>query len=382
MATSKGTGGESKAGLIPSAVAALALVKASREISNGPEPPAVAGREGAPRFESVPEPDGGFKKLLWRFDRLQRAHPALGFPIAVFKKFGQDKGAFMSALVAYFGFFSVFPLMMAFTSVVGFVVPDPEDQMRLADEAANQMPVVGGTIQSRAGSLEGSVWVVIIGLAVALWSGLRIVDAMQNAMNTVWDMPTYARPKIAERRLRSLTMLFLLGGGIIGSVAVSSLATYVDVIPGAGKAAIWAGSAAVSIGLYWLAYQLLTDLKIPWRTLLPSAIVGGLCWWGIQTFGSPLIARQKSSAGDAYGPFAEIIALLFFLYLAALLSILAAEISVVKSRKLWPRGLVKGDFTDADIEAFVLAAAATRQDRQYEVVLRPPVDQPDEPHRL
>lgn len=382
MAAGKGRGGDGKAGIIPSAVAALALVKASREISTDRTASASDDADRAPRFASVPEPDGGGKKLLWRFDRFQREHVVLAFPIAMFKKFGQDKGAFLAALVAYFGFFSVFPLMMAFTSVVGFVVDDPDDQQRLADEAANQIPVVGSVIQDNAGTLEGSVWVVVIGLAVALWSGLRIVDAMQNAMNTVWDMPPYARPNTAERRLRSFAMLFLLGGGIISSIVVSSLATYVDVIPGAGKVAIWAGSAAVSITVFWLAYQLLTDMDIPWMRLLPGAIVGGLCWWALQTFGSPLISRQQQGAGDTYGPFAAIIALLFFLYLAALLSILAAEISVVSYRKLWPRSLVKGDFTDADIAAFELAAASTRQDPQYEVVLRPPTGEPEAPHEV
>lgn len=366
-------GSETRAGLIPSAVAALALVKASREISERPlERDDQRDADASPNFEPPPEPDSGFKKVLWRADRFQRGHPVLGFPIAVFKKFGQDRGAFLAALVAYFGFFSVFPLMMAFTSIVGFVVDDPDDQQRLADEAADQIPVVGQDIQRVAGSLEGSVVVVVVGLAVALWSGLRIVDAMQNAMNTVWDVPEYEHPKTAERRLRSFGMLLLLGGGIVSSIVVSSLATYVDVIPGAGKVAIWAGSAGVSIVLFWLAYQLLTDTDLPWMALLPGAIFGGLCWWALQTFGSQLIARQQESAGEAYGQYAAIIALLFFLYLAALLSILGAVINVVRYRRLWPRSIVKGDFTGADIEAFGLAAAATRQDRQYEVVLRTP----------
>lgn len=311
--------------------------------------------------------EGTIERLKRRLDRYQRAHPPVAFPLAVVKKFGEDKAGYLAALVAYFGFFSVFPLMLAFTSILGFVVTDPDDQRRFSDAAADQIPVVGDTIRDAAGQLEGSVIAVVVGLLVALWSGLRIVDAMQNALNDVWDLPRVARPKLAARRIRGLLMLMLIGGGLVGSIAASNVAAFVDVIPGIGKLAIWAASALVSIVLYLLAFQLLTEAELPWRDLWPGAIFGGLCWWGLQTFGSAYIIRQQESAGETYGQFASIIALMAFLFVAAQLSIVGAEISAVKSRKLWPRSLVKGDFTEADLVAFEQLAASTRQDESYEI---------------
>jgi hypothetical protein len=56
-----------------------------------------------------------------------------------------------------------------------------------------------------------------------------------------------------------------------------------------------------------------------------------------------------------------------FLFLAAQLSILGAEIGVVKSRKLWPRSFIRGDLTDADLAAFKYLAASTQQDENYEI---------------
>ena len=137
--------------------------------------------------------------------------------------------------LAYFGFFSIFPLMLAFTSVLGFVITDPDDQRKFSDAAADQIPVVGDTIRNTAGELEGSVVAIVVGLVLALWAGLRIVDAMQNSMNDVWDLPRIARPKLVERRLRGVLMLGLIGGGLVGSIAASNVATFADVIPGAGK---------------------------------------------------------------------------------------------------------------------------------------------------
>ena len=342
-------------------------VKSMSEPAPTTEPPPGTVSAGV-AAEAAPS---GFKRLLRDFDLYQRQRPWAGFPLGVVKKFTEDRAGYLASLVAYFGFFSLFPLMLAFTSVLGFVITDPDEQREFSDAAADQIPVVGDTIRNTAGQLEGSVIAIIIGLGIALWSGLRIVDAMQNALNDVWDLPRIARPKLLKRRIKGVLMLGLIGGGLIGSIAASNVASLVDVIPGAGKLAIWAGSAFVSVLLYLFAFQLLTDVKLPWRDLWPGAIFGGIAWWALQTFGSAYIISQQQSAGETYGQFAAIIALLAFLFLAAQLSILGAEISVVKARRLWPRSFTKGDFTAADLAAFEYLAASTQQDENYEIVVRP-----------
>lgn len=368
----KQAGSKKSSGVLPY-VLALAVVAAAivRDAMTGRQ---ATGREDRP-VEPVPvtssESEGTVKRLLHRLDRYQRARPWLAFPFGVVKKFAGDKAGYLAALVAYFGFFSLFPLMLAFTSILGFVVTDPQDQREFSDAAADQIPVVGDIIRDTAGSLEGSVIAIVIGLALALWSGLRIVDAMQNAMNDVWDLPRVVRPKLLERRLKGFLMLLVIGGGLVGSIVASNVAAFVDAIPGGGKVAIWAGTALISVLLYLVGYQLLTDAKLPWRDLWPGALFGGISWWALQTFGSAYITSQQASAGETYGQFASIIALFAFLFVAAQLSIVGAEISVVRARKLWPRSLVKGEVTEADLRAFEDLAASTLQDENYEVIVRP-----------
>jgi YihY family inner membrane protein len=317
--------------------------------------------------ELPPPRPGVVARVRWWVDRAQRAHPALGFPVAVMKKFGEDHAGNLAALVAYFGLLSLFPLMVVFTSVLGFVVTDPEDQRRFSDAAADQIPVVGNTIRDTAGRLEGSVPAIVIGIAFALWAGLRIVDAMQNALLAAWQRPAAGRPRLLERRLRGLAMLLVIGGGLVASIVASSVATLVDVIPGSGRLAIWTASALVSVLMYCLSFQLLTDERLPVRHLLPGATFGGLGWWALQTFGSPYVIRQQESAGETYGQFASIIALSAFLFVAAQLSIIGAEICAVKAHRLWPRSLTKDNFTAADIEVFERLARSTRQNAAYEV---------------
>jgi uncharacterized BrkB/YihY/UPF0761 family membrane protein len=166
-------------------------------------------------------------------------------------------------------------------------------------------------------------------------------------------------------------MLGLIGGGLVASIAASNLAAFLAVIPGAGKVGIWAASALVSILLYLLSFQLLTDARIPWKDLWPGAVFSGIAWWALQTFGSAYIVAQQQSAGETYGQFASIIALMAFLFLAAQFSILGAEINVVRARHLWPRSLVPGTFTEADLAAFRNLAASTQQDPNYEIRIEP-----------
>ncbi len=51
-------------------------------------------------------------QTLGRLDRYQREHPWLGLPLAVFAKFVDDRGPQLAALITYYGFLSLFPLLL------------------------------------------------------------------------------------------------------------------------------------------------------------------------------------------------------------------------------------------------------------------------------
>src|SRR5947209_2467494 len=70
--------------------------------------------------------------LFARLDRWQQRHRRIAFVVAVVKKFGDDRAGNLAALVAYFLFFSLFPLMLVFTTLIGFVLagrPDLQQQV-------------------------------------------------------------------------------------------------------------------------------------------------------------------------------------------------------------------------------------------------------------
>ncbi len=129
-----------------------------------------------------------------RLDGAQRRHPVLGFPLAVVYKFVDDQGGYLAALITYYGFLSLFPLLLLLTSVLGFVLGgDAYLQQRVLNSTLSQFPVIGSQLGDPKG-LRGSGAGLVIGLLGAVYGGLGVAQAGQNAMNTAWHVPRNNRP--------------------------------------------------------------------------------------------------------------------------------------------------------------------------------------------
>ena len=238
------------------------------------------------------------------------------------------------------------------TSVLGFVLRGNEDlQRRIVDSTVAQLPVVGTQISDNVGSLRGSAIAIVIGLAGAVWAGLGVVQAMEKAMNSVWDVPIKERPNAVEARLRALLMLMVFGVAMIVTTVVASLSTAAQTFEPFDAVVAAIGSVVVNTLIYLTAFKVLTDRPLGWRELLPGAVVGGVAFTVLQLAGGAVVGRNVQGASDTYGTFAVVIGLLTWLYLLAQVSVAAAEVNVVASRRLWPRGLDPGDLTPADHRA-------------------------------
>ena len=153
----------------------------------------------------------------------------MGFLVAVGKKFADDQAGNLAALVSYYLFFSIFPLLLVFTTVVGLVAEsDPDRQAQLLDSALANFPLVGDQIRGNIGEIEGNGFTLAIGLLVALWGGMAALGAMQNAMNSIWDVPLRDRPSFVQQRLRSLGMLLTLALAVALSTIVGGLVSAAD----------------------------------------------------------------------------------------------------------------------------------------------------------
>jgi YihY family inner membrane protein len=352
------------------AVAAAALVGAAvRGVRRSPpatDDPVAATDDSPvtdPAEEPAEEPRGG---PLGALDRFQQAHAVLAFPIGVIRKFGDDRAGRLAALMAYYGFFSLFPLLLVATTIIGFVFEGTE-AAELEDSIIAEIPVIGSQVAGQANELSGSIPALVIGVLVALWAGLGCMQAAQDAMNEVWDVPRVAHPSFVAKRLRSLGTLALLGLALFVSTFTTQVVSLLPDLPGIARAGGTACSLAINVALYLVAFRVLTTARPPWRQLLPGAIVAGLGYSVLQHVGTWYIERTISGAQDTYGTFAVVIGLLSWLYLLAQLTVFAAEINVVAARRLWPRSLFPPKLTKADREVFTAEVLSHRMRPEQEV---------------
>jgi membrane protein len=312
-----------------------------------------------------------------RIDRFQQRHPAVGFLLAVRQKFAEDQGGYLAASVTYYAFFSIFPLLLVLVTLLGYALEgDPSLQHRVLDSALADFPVIGPQLQSNVHSLRGSAAALVVGIAVAVWAGTGVALALENALDHIWGVPIRRRANPVYARLRALIWIAVLGGiTLVGTVlgSASAFATYGPVV----RVLALVVSLAINLVVFLAVFRVLTSHNASWREALPGALVAAVAWEVLQMLGGYIIDRQLRHASSTYGVFAIVIGLLSWIYLAATVTLLSAEINVVRARRLWPRSmslLGEQPLTEGDANALRQRAGIEerRADEDISVDFDPP----------
>jgi YihY family inner membrane protein len=298
--------------------------------------------------ETLSEETSKAKRAANRLDDFQQRHPAFGFPIAVWRKFGEDQAGNLAALIAYWAFFSIFPLLLVAVTVVGIVGVG----QGTFQDVMQQFPLVGENLQG----LSGNWWGLVFGIGTALWSGLAVVKATQSAFDAVWEVPMRERPSFLTKILTGVRALVVVGIGVIVSLGLSGIATGGKKIHVSWP--IWlrivdgAVTIALNVGLLSLAYAWLTKRDLRIRQMLPGAIFAGVILFGLELGAGALITHAAAGQKNAAGTVSVVLGMLWFFALAGQVVLYGAEINVVRVEKLWPRGLVDAPDTRADHRAY------------------------------
>ena len=301
------------------------------------------------------------------FDKVQQRHRWLAIPTAVVRKFGDDQAGSLASLLAYYAFFSVFPLLLVFTTILGFVLQgNPGAQRSIERSVLGQFPVIGDQIKVHA--LTGHTLALVIGLVVALLGGLGVTQAAQNAFNRVWAVPFKDRSDFLGSRLRGLALLAALGSLFIVATVMSGLVT------GLGgplvKVAAIVLSLVVNFGLYLAAFRFLTAATIRTRSLWLGVAFAAVFLEILQLAGGIYINHVWRHASAFYSQFALVIALIVWLHLVAHITLYAAEINVVASRRLWPRSLIGPPDSPADRKTLTALAKVEQRHDDEEIDVR------------
>ena len=150
--------------------------------------------------------------ILRRLDGYQRGHRWAGFPFAVLKKFGEDQAGNLAALIAYYAIFSIFPLLLALSTVLGFLLHgNAHLQKEITDSALRNLPLVH--IQT-ANAKSGSIAALVVGLGLSVWSGLGVAKSAQTAFNTVYLVAHTDRPNFVKSTGRALGLVVVGGSNV------------------------------------------------------------------------------------------------------------------------------------------------------------------------
>jgi membrane protein len=286
-------------------------------------------------------------------DRLQSGIAPIAFGYAVMKKYFDDEGSRLAAVMAYYTFLSLFPLMIGGVAILNLLLRnDPE---RAAEIIADVVPEqFQDQILASYEALPSGGTALAVALVGLLLAGTGGGFALYATLNQVFAVPYRYRYGFGPRYARIIAVVFIMafavvvtsaGGGIVGA--------WFDVPVANRVAAALLTAAIFSASLYGSAH-LLCRRPLAAHDLLLGAVLGGVIVTAIVSLGSWLVSSFVATSTPIYGAFATVIGVISVLVLTSNGLVLALEISVVRAWQLWPRGIDIHLLFPADERAYVL----------------------------
>jgi membrane protein len=262
----------------------------------------------------------------------------------VIKKFGEDSSGNLAVLIAYYAFFSIFPLLLALFSILGFFLAGHPDWQASIENGAlsnfRHLPLIGdGPVPTK-----GNVTVVVIASLVALYSGLAVAKTAQTVWDTIYRVPKAEQPGFAPRIVRALRLVIVGGLGLIATtVFAGNIATTgefgLDLGYGATIAG-WVITLVLNTLLFTLIFRWLTVREVSFREALPGATLCAAVFLALAIIVPTFISRQLGTAQAHYGrDVAGVLVLLSWFYLQAQVLVFSGQLNVVKHDHLWPRSM-------------------------------------------
>ena len=316
------------------------------------------------------------ERAIRRADTAQQRHRVSAFIFGVIKKYGDDNGGVLASNLAHSAFVSVFPLLLILVTVLVQVASSsPALQAQVLGAVSSQFPAIGSTLVGQITAMHrASVISLAVGLLVLVWGATGLAQAGLFTMEQVWNLPGPARPGYVQRLGRCVLFLCVLAVGLAVSTVLAGLVTY-------GQHAlafrVLAQGLAVmaNIGLYLASFRVLTPKGVPARDLVTGAAAGGVAWTVLLAVGAYIVHRDLHTA-SAYGIFATVLVLVAWIYLGVQVTVYAAEVNVVLTRRLWPRTIVQPPLAEADRASLALQALQNQRREEQDVQVsfsdRPP----------
>lgn len=289
------------------------------------------------------------QKTISGIDSFQRRHRPFAFGYAVIKKYGEDQAGYQAALVTYYGFLSLFPLLLVLTTVAGIVsYNNPQLGQEISDSVATYFPIFSGALEKGVNTVSKSGPALLIGLLFTLYGARGIADAFRNAVNHIWHVPLARRSGFPRSLLRSIGLI--IGGGL-GFIAASIITGWITIF--GHSIGVKGLTILVNVTLLYLVFLLILRLSLPLKIARQqfrmAAIISAAGVTVLQIVGTALLRYQTDHLASTYGALVvTTLGLMAWIYLQAQIVMYACVINTTKNDKWWPRSLSGDNPTAVD----------------------------------
>lgn len=303
-------------------------------------------------------------------DRFQQRHPFIGLPYAIIKKYGDDNGGYQAALITYYGFLSIFPLLLVVLTIIQLLFHNNQHvRAEVSQSIGHFFPGIGTALQNSVHTKSGTGLGLAIGLIVTIYGSRGAADVLRHTINNIWGVPRMRRTGFPKGMLQSLLIMTAAAVGFAATVAVSSFSAILGHAQWVKMLANLAGFV-VLFGVLMFVFRTASSRKIPYKDMAFGSGFAAAIIQILLTFGSVLIARQLKNLDTLYGTFAIVLGMLFWIYLLAQVIVYAGEIDSVRHLKLWPRAIQSDKPTAQDLHAYELYAHISRYIPKEEIDVR------------
>lgn len=274
-----------------------------------------------------------------KVDRFQQRHKPLAFIYAVIKKYGDDRAGYQAALLTYYGFLALFPLLLVLTTVTDSLMgKNPELAETVIRGLTDYFPQLGNQLASRVHGLNSSGAPLIAGLLFALYGTRGVADVFQNGVRKIWGIPDSQREGFPKAQLKSLALIIIGGLGFITASILAGVTS--AAAPGLAPDVL---SALLNLfllfGLFLFLLNFSLPRHVPFKDTRLAAFVAATGLVLLQLLGGYILTHELKTLDALYSYFALALGLIFWIYLQSQMMFYAVEVAAVKSQKYWPRSL-------------------------------------------
>lgn len=275
-----------------------------------------------------------------------KKHPRLNFIFLLllntYMEFARDGCMLMAAGIAFFAVFSLFPIILIGISLIGYRLGRPDAIMSILNFLNEFLPGKTGAIMTNIRTIaEDRGKIGIAGFVMLLWAGRGMFLAMEHSLNRVWGNP--AGRNFVGRNLVAFLLIFSMGlvlglsmflSAIIAyltqlkipvlNIPVSSLAYY-------GTINKWLVSTILIFTIFSVLFRVLPHSRVGFKDVMPGAVFATIVW-KLAEFGYIWYMSNMAKLSEVYGSIGGILGILLWLYIAAIVFMLASEFNIVYLR--------------------------------------------------